>query len=116
MDSKLVSVEGGSVAVLLAEIADRPNRVRVHTPSKRPQAVARILKGVVDWLTDEPTLEAGIVEDLARMIERCEDQEELRDLAVEVRAMMFSYEPDRGRVAMTELGARVLHLCERGGG
>lgn len=107
---ELVSVQGGSVAVLLAEIANRPDRVRVDTPSARPAAVATVLRGIVDWLTDEPTLEAQIVEDVARMIERCDDGEELRDLAVQIRQLMFSFEPDAGRVAMTELEARVLHL------
>lgn len=113
MDKRdLVSVQGGSVEVLLAEIASRPQHVRVYTPPGRPKAMARLLKGIIDWLADEPTVAASIVESVAGMIEKCEDGEELRDLSVQIRQLMFSYEPDASRVAMTETEMRVLNILE----
>jgi hypothetical protein len=100
------------VPALLQVISRRDELVDIYTPPTRPQAMATILKGIVDWLTDEPTIEAGTVEDLARAIEKCGDREELRDLSVQVRNLALSYRPDAGRVAMNPLEARVLKLME----
>jgi len=97
------------VTGLLAAVADRPNHTRTYTPPQRPPAVATILKGILDWLDDEPTVQALIVEDLARMIERCRDGEELRDLSLQIHDLMRTYEPDPGRVALTPAEACVLH-------
>ena len=80
-----------ALETMLMNIARRPERVNVYTPPERPKAVVTILKGIADWLTDEPTIEALIVEDLARAIEKCSDREELRDLSVQARAMAFSF-------------------------
>ena len=79
----------------------------------RMEALAKVLRGIVDVITGECTIEGGIVEDVCRMIERCQDREELRDLSVQVRDLNFRFEPDAGRVAMTEDEARVLRLLER---
>ena len=98
-----------AAAALGALIQERPQRVRVHTPEEQVQAVTVLLKGIVDWLTDEPTLAASIIEDVARMIARCEDGEELRDLSVQIRQLMFRFKPDASRVALTADEARVLH-------
>jgi len=95
-----------AAGLLLTCIANRPNRI--PTELQRPPAIARILRGILDWLEDRPTLEASIVEDVARMIERCEDGEELRDLSVQIRELMFRYTPDRSRVALTESEAQLL--------
>jgi len=94
---------------LFAAVADRPNHTRTYTPPQRPPAVATILKGILDWLDDEATIQAAIVEDLARMIERCRDGEELRDLSVQIRNLMLTFEPDPGRVALTPAEACILH-------
>jgi len=75
-----------------------------------------LLKGIVDLAAARCTIQGLIVEDLCRMIERCQDGEELRDLSVQVRDLMFSYRPDASRVALTENEARVLHLLESVGG
>ena len=96
------------VGPLLTLIAERPERVRVYTPPARPAAMARIVKGIMDWLTDEPTIEAGMVEELARAIEKCEDREEVRDLSVQLRDFALRYRPNAARVALTEDEARVL--------
>jgi hypothetical protein len=80
----------------------------VYTPDDQVQAVRAILRGVMDWITDEPTIEALIVEDVARMIARCDDREELRDLSVQIRDLMFDFEPDASRVALTEDEAMIL--------
>ena len=105
-------ISQNAARLLMACIAERPQHIECHTPERRPAAVASILRGILDWITDECTLEAGIVEDVARMIERCQDREELRDLSVQIRALMWGFRPDAGRVAMTEDEARVLHLLE----
>ena len=89
-------------------------RVGVYTPPGRPTAMATILKGIIDWLGDEPTIAASIVDDVAAMIAMCADGEELRDLSVQIRQLRFSYQPDAGRVAMTESEALVLHSLEGG--
>lgn len=98
-----------SLKTLVEAIVARPGRVRVWTPAGAPAAVVKLLKGIVEWVTDEPTLEGGIVEDLARAIEKCgEDREALRDLSVELRAFALRYEPRPERVAVTEQEAVVL--------
>jgi len=97
------------VTGLLAAVADRPNHTRTYTPPQRPPAVATILKGILDWLDNEPTIQAAIVEDMARMIERCHDGEELRDLSVQIRDLMLNFEPDASRVALTPAEACILH-------
>lgn len=107
-NSETVPVAAG---LLLTCIADRPNRV--PTALQRPPAIARILKGILDWLDDKPTLEACIVEDVARMIELCKDREELRDLSVQIRELMFRYTPDRSRVALTEAEAQLLRAIQQ---
>ena len=102
-----------ALETMLMNIARRPERVNVYTPPERPKAVVTILKGIADWLTDEPTIEALIVEDLARAIEKCSDREELRDLSVQVRAMAFSFQPDASRVALTPAEAQLLNTLDR---
>jgi len=57
------------------------------TLATRP-AVATILKGILDWLDDEPTVPAAIVDDLAKMVERC------RDLSARVRDLRLTFEGD----------------------
>jgi len=86
--------------------------VRMEEQAGRERALMTIVKGVVDLCTGRCTVAGSIVEDLARMIERCQDGEELRDLSVQVRDLMFHFTPDASRVALTENEARVLHLLE----
>jgi len=112
MSGKLMLGEESAVSVLLAGIAEKADPAKSWTSPERCAAVAVILKGIVDWLTDQCTIQAGIVEDLARAIGKCNDSEELRDLSVRVREMAIRYEPDAGRVAMTELELRVLNLLD----
>lgn len=50
-----------------------------------------------------------IVEDVARMIAKCQTDEELRDLSVQIRKLMFEFDPDASRVALTMDEAMVLH-------
>jgi hypothetical protein len=89
------------------------HRREVHTPEGRVQAVKLLLRGIVDWISDEPTIAALIVEDVARMVALCEDSEDLRDLSVQIRDLMFEFEPDASRVALTEEEAGVLHTLEK---
>ena len=81
--------------------------------NKQRAAMALILEGIADWLMDECTVRAGIVEEVARMVEKCRDGEELRDLSVQLRDMAFGFEPDASRVAMTADEAMVFHLLEK---
>ena len=96
------------VGPLMTLIAGQPQRSRVWMPAGRPKAVTTILQGIVGWLEDRPTISAGIVEDLARAIEKCKDPEELRDLSVQLRKWVLAYDPDASRVALTENEALVL--------
>jgi hypothetical protein len=105
---------GNEIETLLQAIAQRAKLVNVYTPPGRSAAMATILEGIVHWLTDEPTIEAGIVEDLARMIEQCGDREELRDLSVQLREMALGFEPDASRVALTADEVRLLHAIVNG--
>jgi len=58
----------------------------------QPPAVATILKGVLDWLDDEPSVQAAIVDDLAKMVEHCHDGKELRDLSGQIRDLRRTFE------------------------
>jgi len=101
---------------LMQRILNRAQAVRSYTPPTRPQAVIKLLKGLVEWLTDEPTIECGIVEDLARAMELCgDDREALRDFSVQLRNFALRYEPRPERVAMTEAELRLLHVLEEVG-
>jgi len=84
-----------------------------HTPPARARAVQMLLRGIIEWITDNPTLGALIIEDIARMIERCNDVEEIRDLAVQIRNMMMEFEPDASRAALTEDEAQVLRQMDK---
>jgi hypothetical protein len=83
-----------------------------HTPPARARAVQMLLRGILEWITDEPTITALIIEDIARMIEDCGDVEELRYLSVEIRNLMMDFEPDAGHVALTEDEARLLRQMD----
>ena len=98
---------------LVRRIWERPKAVRVWTSPGVPRAVLHVLRGIIDWLTDEPTIEGGMIEDLARAIEKCgDDREALRDLSVQVRNLALFYQPRPDRVAPTMLEAQLLHVLE----
>lgn len=98
---------------LVRRIVQRPQAVRVWTSPGAPRAVLHLLRGIIDWLTDAPTIEGGMVEDLARAIEKCgDDREALRDLSVQVRNLALFYQPRPERVAPTEFEAHLLHILE----
>lgn len=101
-----------AIETLLLAITHRETMVSIYTPPERPKSIAIILKGIVDWLTDEPTVAAGIIEDLARAIEKCDDQEDLRDLSIYMRENMFSYRP-AGRAALTPTEAKILRVIDQ---
>jgi len=97
-------------------VCESDQRVQMAIPLtallERWPGVKVLLKGIVDLAAERCTIQALIIEDLCRMIERCEGSEELLDLSVQVRDLMFHYRPDASRVALTEDEARVLHLLE----
>ena len=92
----------------LNALIENHNR-RVHTPRARMAAVQTLQQGITEWITGEHTIASLIIEDVARMIEQCQDGEELRDLSVQVRDLMLNYQPDASRVALTEDELAVLN-------
>jgi hypothetical protein len=95
---------------LVRAIKNRPNHVETWTPDTRPAAVAYILRGILDWLADKPTLAACIVEDIARAIEECgDDTEAIRHLSVVTRDLGMNFTPQPWKVALTEEEAELLH-------
>jgi hypothetical protein len=78
----------------------------------KPPAVATLAKGIVNWVNDNPTTEALIVEDLGRMIERCGTRGELADLALQIRMLAFTFRPDGSRTDPSQITARVLEVID----
>jgi len=104
IDQKIAKRETVTLRALIENHARK-----VHTPPEQVEAVQALQRGIAEWITDEPTLLALIIEDVARMIAQCQDGEELRDLSVQIRDLMLDYQPDASRVALTEDELAVLN-------
>ena len=100
---------------IVHELLESRRYVTVSRSHADVVAVITLLKGITEWITYEPTIEVGIVEDLARAIKKCDgaDREQLRHLSVVIRDSLMWFQPDPSVVAPTETEAEILHTLEQ---